>query len=145
MLALSLWQPFGLLWLSPAKIHETRHWSTNVRGTIAVHAAKTREGMDDAAGYLDAVLKKHFGDDWQSQIAYGAIIGTLDLTHCYRIGQEIEPLTEDDQDCGNFAPGRFLFRRGAYTRFDKPIPWRGAQGFFRVPDYVLPGRKDLLS
>jgi hypothetical protein len=46
MKAISLWQPWASLWCSPRKIHETRHWPTNNRGWMLVHAAQAvREGL----------------------------------------------------------------------------------------------------
>src|SRR6185436_9203151 len=45
---ISLWQPWGSLWCSDAKEHETRHWPTSHRGWLAVHAAKRK--IDDLSG-----------------------------------------------------------------------------------------------
>lgn len=41
MKAISLWQPWASLWLTPRKIHETRPRRWNHSGWLAVHASKT--------------------------------------------------------------------------------------------------------
>ena len=62
MKAISLWQPWGSLWLSPAKRHETRHWQTRHRGKLLVHAAKKlvecdEERQDETAVWLRAAMR----------------------------------------------------------------------------------------
>ena len=49
---LSLWQPWASLIAIGAKHIETRHWKTDYRGPIAIHAAKrwTQEEIDFALG-----------------------------------------------------------------------------------------------
>lgn len=42
-----------------------------------------------------------------------------------------------DLDFGDYTPGRFMIRAENPRRFAKPIPWRGAQGLFDVPDDVI--------
>ena len=44
--AISLWQPWASLIVCGAKEIETRSWSTKVRGTVAIHAAKTKDHLD---------------------------------------------------------------------------------------------------
>ena len=50
MLALSLWQPWASAIAVGAKVFETRHWATERRGLIAIHAAKrwTRDQRETA-------------------------------------------------------------------------------------------------
>ena len=138
MRAISLWQPYASLWLSPYKLHETRHWSTQYRGPLAVHAAKRAETVvDDRVEFL---LRAHFGRDWARTLPRGALIGVLNLDGCERTEKiyPLQPATADDYACGNFAPGRYGWRRGSVFRLlSKPIPYIGRQGFFNVPDEIL--------
>jgi hypothetical protein len=46
--------------------------------------------------------------------------------------------SDDDRACGNFGPGRFAWKRDEFRLFDPPIPYRGAQGIFNVPDQLMP-------
>jgi hypothetical protein len=138
--ALSLWQPWGSLWLSPNKRHETRHWSTRHRGHLLVHAAKRIE--KDVDSELDDICSSEFGNHWGIELATGAIIGMVDLVDVIpteRLHSKF-PLSIDDlkdMECGDFSEGRFGWRRGSYWRFPEPIPYRGRQMPFDVPRDVV--------
>lgn len=138
MKAISLWQPWASLWCSDAKVHETRHWPTSHRGWLVVHAAKRR--IDDFGGErLDEICDGLFGNHWGMDLPRGAIVGVVNLVGC--VPTETMPIGHqctDDYECGDFSPGRYAWRRGAFHRFDLPIAWRGQQGMFEVPDNVLP-------
>jgi activating signal cointegrator 1 len=145
MKALSLWQPWASLWCSDRKVHETRHWPTRFRGLLLVHAAKRFEKGFDHDDPLALILRAEFGVGWQTRLPTGALIGAVKIIACKRTedvtskwAPEPVPISRwDDYQCGDFADGRFAFERGQFCRFDRPIPWRGAQGFFEVPDGVL--------
>lgn len=144
--ALSLWQPWGSLWLSPNKRHETRHWSTKHRGRLLVHAAKKfiKDIDDDLRGILD----DEFGGHWGMDLPTGAIIGMVDLIDVIPterlyggpFNPEFSKLTSEDRtdiECGDFGPDRFGWRRGTCWRFPQPIPYRGRQMLFDVPRDVV--------
>jgi hypothetical protein len=142
MMAISLWQPWASLWLSDRKVHETRHWEckwngTLMRDTILVHAAK--KFIRDVDGELEDILDSEFGHHWGIDLAAGALLGTVELIGCHRIGADPKAIAahEDDLACGDWEEGRFAWRRGAYRVFKQPIPWKGAQGFFSVPDEIV--------
>ena len=78
MRALSLWQPWASLWLTPRKVHETRHWSTLHRGWLLVHAAKRKIDRDiDPA--LNEILIDEFGPHWGLDLPLGALIGRVQV------------------------------------------------------------------
>lgn len=140
MKAISLWQPWASLWLSPRKIHETRHWSIQVPLDgfwLAVHAAKrpmTRLEIDEFA----EMLANTFGEDWQKTLPRGAVIGRVFVTACLSTnGPDVPPLVTDDYWCGDFSAGRFMWRRTKYEVLPTPVPWRGLQGLFSVPDTLF--------
>jgi hypothetical protein len=45
---------------------------------------------------------------------------------------------DDDRECGDFALGRFACKRDQFRLFNQPIPYRGLQGIFNVPDELIP-------
>ena len=80
--AITLWQPFASLWLSPAKVHETRHWPLKYRGWLAVHAAKTFE--DSLSLEVSDILARIYGPRWPITLPRGAILGAVKVMACYR-------------------------------------------------------------
>lgn len=142
MKAISLWQPWASLWLSPNKRHETRHWATKHRGPLLVHAAKRFER--DVDPELDDILSSEFGNHWGQELPTGALIGLLTLEDCIPTERLYEsktrPITNQgrtDLVCGDFSEGRFGWRRGPEWKvFREHIPFKGHQGLPR--DFVEP-------
>jgi hypothetical protein len=128
--AISLWQPWASLWVAGRKANETRHWPTDYRGPLLVHAAK--KICVDVAAELAAILEDEFGGHWARDLPRGAIVGAVELVSC----RPTEQCHVDAEEwaCGNYGPGRFAWGvQNAYV-FCEPIPYRGAQGFFNVVD-----------
>lgn len=139
MKCISLWQPWASLWLTSAKIHETRHWSTDHRGPLLVHAAKKRIPKDWAMDDLFEICVLHFGDNWRETLPYGKVLGRVDIADCVSTnGLAIGSVV--DFVCGDFSFGRYAWKRGpVITRFKEPIDWVGRQNIFHVPDDLVKG------
>ncbi len=133
MKAISLWQPWASLWAVGRKRNETRHWPTNYRGPLLIHAAKTF--CSDVPIELRDVLVDQFGIRWALDLPRGALVGICELEYCVRT----EGITIDDDEAaqGNFSEGRFAWGARAARLFQRPIPYRGAQGFFDIPDHLV--------
>ena len=132
--AISLWQPWASLWLSTCKVHETRHWNTYYRGPLIVHAAKR---LESNVGFeLDQICQRQFGTNWRVDLPRGALLGILQLIDCVPTKHRV-PVDHTDGICGDFGPGRYMWKRGAFHLWTKPEPWVGRQGFFSVPASVL--------
>lgn len=151
MMCLSLWQPWAILHVTEWKANETRSWPTNIRGRVAIHAAKKQPF--DIPGLLD-ILR----EDWQhwssamsslgcliepdrkliglGGLAYGAIVGTVEYHACEEIDVGNAPYGHE-RAFGDYTPGRYMFMSRNPVRFAKPIPFPGAQGFFNVPDELI--------
>lgn len=149
MKAISLWQPWASLWCSPAKVHETRHWPTRHRGPLIVHAAK--RPIDDLVGDdLDMICRRLFGAAYRTALPRGALIGIVHITDCVVTVSEARPFDvtvpryvrnashPNDLAAGDWSEGRFAWRRDQFRVFEAPVPWRGAQGLFDVPDAIVP-------
>jgi hypothetical protein len=139
MKAISLWQPWASLWCSKRKVHETRHWRCSHRGWLLVHAAKHFEKDFEPDDPLRLILDDEFGRHWESDLPTGALIGMVNVVDCQptRMLFGDPAASDDDRVCGNFALGRFAWRRDEFRLFDPPIPYRGAQGIFNVPDGLI--------
>lgn len=134
--AISLWQPWASLWLTDRKIHETRHWSTPYRGLLAVHATKHIEKDFRCWAAMEDLLIDEFGEHWANELPTGAIIGAVDLVSIERM-PEAKPAHADDFTCGNWEAGRFAWRRAAIIKLNEPIPYRGRQSMFTLPDEIV--------
>jgi hypothetical protein len=131
--AISLWQPWASLWLTDRKIHETRHWSTPYRGLLAVHATKHIE--TEVWGAMADICEAEFGKNWRTELPRGAIIGAVDLVDVTQM-PAAKCAHADDFQCGNWEDGRFAWKRAAIIKLNEPIPCRGRQSMFTLPDEI---------
>lgn len=140
---ISLWQPWASLMALGAKRFETRHWTTDYRGTIAIHAARHRD--DESEMYFEypefaGVLRKG-GYRKFDDLPLGAVIAIADFTHIFQTEKLKAKISAQERDFGNYADGRFAwwFQN---ARMIEPIPLRGEKGLF---DWVLPTDVKYLS
>ena len=134
MRCLSLWQPWASAVALGLKRIETRHWSTNYTGKLAIHAAKrwTGDERDTAAmfaGLYDLRL---------ASPPLGAIVATARLVRCDRSEDILRRgIGEMEEAFGNYGPGRFGWILDDIAMLAEPVPFRGMQGLFDVPDDLL--------
>ncbi len=124
MKALTICQPYAHLILTGEKPVENRTWTTRYRGPLLIHAGKSRAWMDE--------------DDERRYpgMVFGAIVGRVIMRGCMRPDRY---LVEHPEHADNVhVNGPFCFVLLEPVRFANPIPYRGAQGFFNVPDELLP-------
>lgn len=130
MRAISLWQPWASLVAAGLKVYETRHWSTDYRGALAIHAAKRRVSIvgweQTAADWAARLSVKSLAD-----LPYGAFVGINDLTDVVRT-EDLADLTELERSFGDFRPGRFAWRTANPRQLQPPIAERGYQGLWPV-------------
>lgn len=172
MRAISLWQPWASLLVLGIKTIETRGWSTGYRGQLLIHAAKRKikseminysndETFDAAFHELGGTIGKQTLYD----LPYGAIVGKVDLVDCFSTNSikhnpELKAfLLKENQtpnygdsdreecwsewDLGYYANDRFGWVCKNPVQFKQPIPFKGAQGFFGVPNEFLVGCYEL--
>jgi hypothetical protein len=130
MKALSLWQPWASAIADGEKRIETRHWSTYYRGPLLIHAAKqgpksqVADWIDDLMLDLDVDL-----------IPFGALVAVSKLARCCR-AEDLDVSEREDQ-LGDFSEGRFGWMLTDVRAFKEPIPFKGMQGIFDVPEDVV--------
>ena len=137
MRAISLHQPWAtacvhLINGKALKGIETRHWRTDYRGPLAIHAAKRW----DRDQHEFAAIEKTLGR-LPARVALGAIVGVVDLIDI-RPTEELRLITSAiERLYGNYGPGRFGWILANPRQFEVPIAWPGRQSFFTVPDEVI--------
>lgn len=126
MKALTVCQPYAELIARGEKRVENRTWYTHYRGTLAIHAGKSREWLN---GTTDEELEKFYG----RRVEFGAVIATCTLADCIKLG---------DIQRGHYALTQPWLRDHVHTlgpfclllqdvrRLEHPIPCRGMQGFW---------------
>jgi len=133
MKAISLWQPWASLMALGLKRNETRHWKTSYRGPLIIHAAKK------AIGWPSLTIQSLFDEDiifQPTDLPRGCLLCRVDLYDCRRIGVQHIPFGQIEMELGDYSIGRYVWLTKDVKVFDKPIPYRGRQGFFNVPDQV---------
>jgi hypothetical protein len=122
---LTLWEPWASLIVAGFKRHETRHWSTKVRGRVAIHAAKKIDVEGAPTNLCDFAL----GAGWQKNRPRGCVVAVANLTGCYLADHLIEgrrpllqPVEECDELAGNYSDGRFGFRLDDVRPLREPLP-----------------------
>jgi hypothetical protein len=135
--ALSMLQPWASFWAAGIKRYETRSWSTNYRGPLAIHASQRKDSVgrklwielwaEDAfrAELLAGGMPAEFDD-----LPFGAIIATTDLLFCDDTDEIVLGCREIESLLGNFSPGRFAWQRGPVTMLAVPFPIKGRLGLW---------------
>jgi hypothetical protein len=136
MKAISLWQPWASAIALGMKRIETRGWSTNYRGRLAIHAAKTwrteqREFLAHAVEFGYAALARE-------PLPFGAIVATCMLTDVRGSLALRQEVFATELFFGDFGPYRFGWILDDIVQLAEPIPFKGRQGFFDVPDELVP-------
>jgi hypothetical protein len=150
MKCISLWQPYATLVVIAAKWFETRHWSTPFRGPLLIHAAKTKRsvGIMYDTPFQRALIPA--GYRMAEDLPFGCIVGAVDLLNCWLIhrpgggagslwaGNRSRPMPRGDElFFGDFGDGRYAWELAKPRRFPTPIPYRGFQSFFDVPESLV--------
>ena len=127
--ALSVNQPWAWAIVNGYKPVENRVWPTKFRGPVLIHASK-RERTADVSWVMDAVasqtgMQRAFVTEmYEKQRRLGAIVGAAQIIDC---------VTEME---GVWFCGPYGFVLSAAHPIH-PVPCRGMQRFFTVPQEVL--------
>ena len=141
--ALSLWQPWASAIVCGWKRIETRHWATEYRGLLAIHAAKTRRGLKDYRALLDGYGLvspagiPHFGHDELEDLPFGKIVAVVRLVDCVPTERLMDTdlrylPSRAEQFYGDYGPGRYGWILEDASPLPEPIPYKGTQGLFEI-------------
>lgn len=158
MKALPLWQPWASLVVCGAKRVETRGFSPSRLGLrdgqrLAIHATKAwgnpRLGGMDVAEFVMLCTSSPFrhvllGAGFRSygDLPRGALVGVCVLDHATEItadfAAKLAVTNPTEYHFGDYTPGRWAWALRDVQALPAPIPFRGSQGAFDVPDTLLP-------
>ena len=153
MKCISLWNPWAFLMAIDKKRNETSSWATKYRGPLAIHAAKKWNqqllNICYDSPFYDVLcenleIKNVAGSFLSRQIKdympFGKIIAVVDLWNCYRIETAFahkSMLSLNEYSFGDYSVGRYVWQTQNVKRLREPIPFKGKQGFFDVPDELV--------
>ena len=135
MKGLSVRAPWWWAILHLGKDIENRDWYTNFRGTVYLHAGKfwkpeeIDEDVDDIAFIMGDKMEGVDFPPANLRDGCGCIVGKVDIVDCVK-------KSESRWFFGDYG---FVLRNP--IAFPRPIPFKGALGFFDVPDDFLGGQQ----
>lgn len=132
MRAISLWQPWASAVVLGVKKIETRHWGPKYTGPLAIHAAKRWHAEQQQFAATEVALGR-----LPQRLPFGAIIGVVELLG-WRFAEDVAAqITAIERMYGNYDAGRFAWLLANARALPEPIPFKGHQSFFEVPDDLL--------
>ena len=139
MNAITLYQPWATLVAIGAKKIETRSFSTNYRGPLAIHASMEKKYIDMRSKYyicdeepFYSVLMELAVPDPLSLLRLmprGAVIATCELQGCFKIEEGLL-LKRQERLFGDYTPGRFRWMLENVKQLKHPISAKGALGLW---------------
>lgn len=138
---ISLWQPyasliFGQIRPNLFKRWETRSWPTDYRGPLLIHAAQKHFSEREAKRlFIKLGIEEYFHNWWH--MPYGAILGKVDLVNVVPTYAISATIPIEQFALGDFTYGRFAWELRNPVLFETPIPFRGRQRLFNVPDELV--------
>ncbi len=133
MKALSVRAPWWWAILHCGKTIENRDWPTRFRGTVYLHAGKwfkadeIQEDFDDVRWMLKQATPELIPPHLTLRMLKDAgdcMVGKVDIVDCVR------------QSSSPWFVGEYGFVLANPVVFERPIPFKGALGFFDVPDGI---------
>ena len=142
--AISLWQPWASLVAVGAKKIETRSWSTNYRGPLAIHAAKkwnlelssmlamwhVQNGLAPLVGKPLDLSRELWSGVKEEHLPRGAVIAICKLVDCIPTDDLTQKQIGTDKPFGDFSLGRFGWLLEDVQLLPEPIPETGHQGLW---------------
>jgi len=134
MKALTICQPFASLILTGEKRVENRPKNCRYRGTLVVHAGKSKDWLARWRGAMP------------DHMPFGAAIGTVEVVDCIDVGQHCFVSKADiakypQFENGIHVSGPFCIVLANPRPFATPIPYSGMLGLWDFPDELLPDER----
>ena len=144
MKAITLWQPWATMMALGVKAFETRSWSTDHRGRIAVHAAASEQAWARDKFWEEPFLSVLVGAGYEGpeHLPRGVILSVHELKGCYATptirgtttiyagsveGHLKIPPSWPESALGDYSPGRYAWHMPLGWALDVPISIRGRQ------------------
>jgi len=136
VIALSLWDPWGTAMMLGLKHVETRGWYCQYRGPLVIHVARSRDAVDhiQRSPLWQYLAPTGYGTvkPWPLGCAV-AVVEVIDCQPVQQLAPTLSPMElafGDYRQFGDDGKQRYGIITTHLIPFEKPIPWKGAQGFW---------------
>lgn len=118
MRALVVRQPWAWAIMEGLKDVENRTWTTPYRGPVAIIAGSSKASLKHGTAFLHSL-----GIEVPPDLPFGCLLGVVTVTGI------IQPSASDSP----FAEGPNCWVLADPVRLERPVPYRGQLGLFRLP------------
>lgn len=132
--AITLWEPWATAMSLGLKKIETRHWKTDYRGPLAIHAAQRLiDPPEKLSPELVAAIR---ANDFVDKCAYGNVVCIVDLYDVQRTDFIVKMLSrggtfaDPEFIWGNYKPCRYGWMTRRRVVLEPTIPSTGHQGLW---------------
>jgi hypothetical protein len=140
MKVLTIQQPWATLIAIGAKTIETRSWTTNYRGKLAIHSSKAFP-LENQSLLIEEPFKSIFDSEFPKNTALrcGYILATCELVNVVPIFWKIDDkktnpigitISDKERALGNYQYGRFAWILENVKVLETPIPAKGMLGLW---------------
>jgi len=130
MKAMTLWQPWATLVAIGAKRIETRSWSTNYRGPLAIHAAVSKKGHEACLREPVRSTLEAFHYRSCAALPTGKVIAICELIDILPT-EDVRDIVENRELAfGDFETGRYAWLLEDVRSLPIAMPATGRQGLW---------------
>lgn len=144
MKALSLWQPWALMFSLGIKKNETRSWSTDYRGPLAIASTKNTPRDEFMKALEIPAVKRVLCSAklgpietiaWIAKPQGGLVVATTELVDVVPVADFLArgDLSEEERSLGDYSPGRFAWLCRNTVRLNPGFSCKGRQGLWEFP------------
>jgi activating signal cointegrator 1 len=130
--AIGLWQPYASGIAHGLKSIETRHWATEYRGWLAIHATLKRTYRREIYNPIVRPSFERVGIADHRRLPFGCFVAVCILRDCVPVEKVRDTLDPVEHALGGYSDGRFAWILSDVIRLEKPVPARGRQCWWSV-------------
>lgn len=153
--AITLHNPWAWL-IGRHKFYETRDWSTDYRGKLAIHSAsKSNKEQAEMVTWAYQNIPKLLPPI--ENLVYGSVVAIADLTDCIRMTEPfIKKQSKSEIKSGHWEVGRYAWKLENIEILQKPIQARGGRSLWdwewmkpvvvpKPPEVIQPSKAVLIG
>ena len=133
----TIYAPYAWAIFHGLKHYETVPHRCHIRGTVAIHAAKTLPAHASVEFFRSLLQETNdltqinkYSPEWMKSLPRGVVLGTVDIIDCVPVETIRTNMPHLERAFGNYSDGRYALVLADAKPFDTPIPAKGQQGWW---------------